>query len=161
MKRALPFALGLLLMAGALHAAEWANIHPGDALQNDVRKQFGDPTKVSSQKLEGYDTTQWRYEGAQAPPGMIRVIVDFGLLTPKGYKADVVRSMFLEPRPGVFNRATILSGWGRPDSVEKEGDVDVFKYRNGLWVYFDKEGWLAEKMYFIYVTVPQTNPAQR
>jgi hypothetical protein len=155
-------ALGLLLVASVAYAADWGGVRPGESVQNDVRKQFGPPTKVSSQKLEGYDTVQWRYEGEQAPRGMVRVTVDFGLLTPKGYRPDVVRSMLLEPRPGVFTRNTIVSGWGVPDGSDKEGNIPVFKYRTGLFVYFDKEGWLAEKMYFVFMSPSSsTGPAQK
>jgi hypothetical protein len=154
MRRLLTVALAALLLVGAAPAADWANIRPGVAVQNDVRKQFGQPTRVTSQKLDGYDTTTWRYEGEQAPRGMIKVTIDFGLLTPQGYKADVVRSMLLEPRPGIFNRATILSGWGTPDAVEKEGTTEVFKYLGGLFVYFDKEGWLAERLFFVHMAPP-------
>jgi hypothetical protein len=156
----LAVVLGVLLAVGGAQAAEWANIRPGVAVQNDVRRQFGQPTRVTSQKVDGYDTTQWRYEGEQAPRGMVRVTMDFGLLTPTGYRADVVRSMLLEPRPGVFTRATVISGWGAPDGAEKENDVDVFKYRSGLFVYFDKAGWVAEKMYFVFMA-PQAAPAKK
>jgi len=158
--RILAVVLMLGLAAGAAHAAEWASIRPGDSVQNDVRKQFGPPTRVSSQKVDGYDTTQWRYEGEQAPRGMVRVTVDFGLLTAAGYRPEVVRSMLLEPRPGVFTRHNVLGGWGMPDGAEKEGGVDVFKYRTGLFVYFDKAGWLAEKMYFVFMA-PQAAPAKK
>jgi hypothetical protein len=130
------------------------------AVQNDVRRQFGQPTRVTSQKLEGYDTAQWLYEGEQAPRGMLKVTVDFGLLTPQGYKADVVRSMLLEPRPGIFNRETILSGWGTPDAVDKEGTTPVFKYLGGLFVYFDKEGWLAQRLFFVHMSPPAA-PAKK
>ena len=162
MTRTLAIALGVLCIAAAAvaHAADWANIRPGESVQNDVRKQFGQPTRVSSQKLDGYDTTQWRYEAEQAPRGMLRVTVDFGLLLPGGYKADIVRSMLLEARPGVFNRATILSGWGTPDAVDKEGTTPVFKYLGGLYVYFVKEGWLAERLFFVYMSPPAA-PAKK
>jgi hypothetical protein len=159
-RRLLAVALGLLLAASVASAAEWASIRPGDSVQNDVRRQFGQPTKVSSQKVDGYDTTQWRYEGEQAPRGIVRVTVDFGLLTPAGYRPEVVRSMLLEPKPGVFNRTMVLGCWGRPDGIDKENGVDVFKYRSGLLVYFDKAGWIAEKMYFVFMA-SQAAPAQK
>lgn len=160
MRHLVAVALAALALIGAAPAADWANIRPGQTVQNDVRQQFGQPTRVTSQKLEGYDTTQWRYEGDQAPRGMLRVTIDFGLLTPQGYKAEVVRSMLLEPRPGIFNRATIVSGWGVPDAVEKEGATPVFKYLGGLFVYFDKEGWLAERLFFVHMA-PPTAPAKK
>jgi len=164
--RALVIALGVLAGAVTLdgpwpstvdvaHAAEWDAVRPGESTQSTVRAQFGQATKVSSQKLEGYDTVQWVYEGDQAPKGMIRVTIDFGLLTPQGYRPDFVRQMILEPRRGIFTRNTVVAGWGRPDVADVEGDAKVFRYRSGLFVYFDREGWIAERMYF---TPPQPPP---
>lgn len=133
-------------------AAEWDTIRPGESTQSAVRAQFGEATKVSSRKLEGYDTAQWIYEGDQAPKGMTRVTIDFGILTPRGYRADLVRQMLLEPRRGIFTRPTVVAGWGEPDVADVEGEAKVFRYRAGLFVYFDKEGRIAERMYF---TPPQ------
>jgi hypothetical protein len=95
---------------------------------------------------------QWLYEGDQAPRGMVRVTVDFGILTPQGYRADIVRQMILEPRPGVFSRDTVVAGWGEPDVADVEGGKKVLRYRSGLFVYFDNDGRRAERMYF---TPPQ------
>jgi hypothetical protein len=151
--RTLAAAFGLVLAAvGAAHAADWGGVRPGTSAQSEVRTQFGQPTKVSSQKVEGYDSAQWIYEGEQAPRGMVRVTVDFGLLTPQGYRADVVRVLRLEPRPGVFTRNTVVAGWGLPQRMGKEKEADVFFYESGLLVYFDKEGWRAQTMVF---TPPQ------
>src|SRR5687768_13307443 len=113
--RALVVALAVLVAVAGAEAAEWDAIRPGDSTQSAVRTQLGGATKVTSQKVEGYDTVQWIYEGSQAPRGMTRVTVDFGLLTPQGYRPDVVRQMILDPKPGVFTRTTVLSGWGEPD----------------------------------------------
>ncbi|MBM4440260.1 MAG: hypothetical protein FJ027_07555 [Candidatus Rokubacteria bacterium] len=148
----LVLALALLATAVLAEAAEWQTVRPGVSGQNDVRTQFGAPTRIASQKVEGYDSPQWVYEGAQAPRGMVRVVVDFGMLTPQGYRVDVVRLMTLEPRPGIFTRKTVTEGWGEPDASDVEGDKKVLRYRSGLFVYFDKEGWVAERMYF---TPPQ------
>jgi hypothetical protein len=79
---------------------------------------------------------------------MTRATVDFGLLTPQGYRADVVRQMFLEPRRGTFPLKTIVQGWGEPDNAGVENGVKVLRYRSGLFVYFDKDGQVAERMYF-------------
>lgn len=139
---------GITLFACVAHAAEWAGVEPGESTQETVRVQFGAPSKVSSQKVEGYDSPQWIYEGAQAPRGMTRVTLDFGLLTPQGYRADIVRVMRLDPRPGVFTRNTVIAGWGLPQGVSKEKDAEVFFYEVGLLVYFDKENWVAQTMFF-------------
>jgi hypothetical protein len=147
--RVLVVAVGLVLMAvGSVCAAEWAGVRPGVSTQDVVRTQFGPPTKQASQKVEGYDSVQWLYEGDQAPRGMVRVTVDFGMLTPQGYRADLVRQMMLEPRPGVFTLTTVVAGWGEPDVADVEGGKKVLRYRAGLFVYFDKDGWRAERMYF-------------
>lgn len=151
--RALAIALGVLAaVIGVARAAEWDAVRPGETTQAAVRTQFGEPTRVSSQKVEGYDSAQWLYEGDQAPRGMARVTVDFGLLTPQGYRAELVRVMRLEPRPGVFTRNTVIAGWGLPQRTGKDKDADVFFYESGLLVYFDKGGWLATTMIF---TPPQ------
>ena len=152
MVRALVLTIALLASVAMSHAAEYDTLRPGESTQAMVRERFGNPTKVTSQKIEGYDTAQWLYEGDQAPKGMTRVAVDFGLLTPQGYRADVIRVMRLDVRPQIFNRSTILAGWGAPERVGKEKDVDVFFYESGLLVYFDKDGWLAQTLIF---TPPQ------
>ncbi len=151
-------ALVIAASAPVARAAEWRTIRPGESTQGAVREQFGQPTKVTSQKVEGYDTAQWIYEEPQAPAGTVRMVIDFGLLTAQGYRADVVREMMVEPRRGVFTRTEVVEGWGEPDVADVEGDAKVLRYRSGLFVYFDKEGWIAQKMYF---TPPQpAAPAQ-
>jgi hypothetical protein len=153
--RHLAFVLGLVLIAGAASAAEWQTIRPGESTQEAVRVQFGQATKVTSQKIEGYDSPQWSYEGAQAPRGIAKMTIDFGLLTPQGYKADVVRVMQVQPTPGTFTRATVLAGWGEPQAVRTDGGVPAVLYVSGLIVTFDKDGWLATLMIF---TPPQKLP---
>jgi hypothetical protein len=117
-----------------------------------VRARFGAATRTSVQKQEGYDAAEWVYEGPAAPVGFTRLVVEFGLLTPVGYRADLVRDFMLSPKPGIFNRGTVIGGWGIPDRVGREGDADVFLYQNGLVVYFAKDGWEAQLMVF---TPPQ------
>jgi outer membrane protein assembly factor BamE (lipoprotein component of BamABCDE complex) len=146
----------LLLFAGAAQAAEWQTIRPGESIQDDVRAQFGQPTRVTSRQIEGYDSPRWQYEGAQAPRGILRVTIDFGLLSPQGYKANVVRVMQVEPRPGVFSRETILTGWGEPDGVKTENGIPSILYQSGLIVTFDKDGKAATLLVF---TPPQKLPA--
>jgi hypothetical protein len=154
--RRLSLVLGILLvLAGAAQAAEWQTIRPGESGQDDVRAQFGQPTRVTSQKIEGYDSPQWLYEGPQAPRGTVKVIIDFGLLTPQGFKPQVVRVMQVEPRPGVFNRESVLAGWGEPDGVRTDNGVPSILYQSGLIVTFDKEGKMATLLVF---TPPQTPP---
>ena len=144
------------LVAGPAAGSEWGAIAPGTSTMESVRAQYGGPTRTETQKIEGYDTTSWTYEGAEAPPGMTRMVVDFGLLQAGGFRRDLVRTFRLEPHPGVFTRDTILTGWGRPAGVTKDEGGDSFFYEEGLVVIFDKEAWSAVSMVF---TPPQ--PADR
>src|SRR5437868_14416745 len=69
-----------------------------------------------------------------------------------GFQRATVRALRLEPHPGVFTRDAVLTGWGRPTGVGKEGGVDSFFYEDGLLVIFDKGAWSAVTMLF---TLPQ------
>ena len=147
------------LLVGALPslglAAEWGGITPGESAAETVRARYGNPSRESRQTLESYPTIQWVYEGARAPVGMKRMVVDFGLLAPQGYRPTVVRSMMLEPKPGVFRRGIVIDGWGTPDRIGTEQEQEVFYYASGLVVYFAKGGADAVTMLF---TIPQTEP---
>jgi hypothetical protein len=143
-------ALAVAIVPAA--ASEWATIVPGTTTMDAVRAQHGGPTRAETQKTDNYDTTTWLYEGAQAPVGMRRMVVDFGILHAGGYRREIVRSIRIEPKPGVFHRRIVLSGWGAPDRVGKQGDAEVFYYADGLVVIFDKEGLQAQLLVF---TPPQ------
>jgi hypothetical protein len=153
--RAVALLALLLVLAAPAGAAEWAAIDPGRSTTEDVRARFGPATRTAVEKLEGHDAAQWVYEGAQAPPGTRRVVVEFGLVVNGAYRKEVVRALRLEPQPGVWTRRVILNGWGQPAHVAKEGDGDVFVYPQGLLVYFDKEGWDPRLVLF---TPPQPVP---
>ena len=143
--------LAVALPVAAL-ASEWGTIIPGTSTMDGVRAQYGGPTKSETQKTDNYDTTSWVYEGAQAPVGLLRMVVDFGILQASGYRRDVVRSFRIEPKPGVFHRRMVLAGWGAPERVGKQGETEVFYYAEGLVVMFDKEGFDARMLVF---TPPQ------
>jgi hypothetical protein len=145
----------LLLLAAPAEAAEWGQISPGQTTQAAVRTRYGAPTKETAQKIEGYDAEQWVYEGARAPAGIAKMTVDFGFLTPSGYRKDVVRTFRLEPKLAVFSRRLVLDGWGLPGRIGKEGDLEFFLYQEGLLVYFDAGGERAIAMIF---TPPQPLP---
>ena len=123
--------------------------------QADVRARYGAPTRETAQKIEGYDSLQWAYEGSQAPAGIAKMIVDFGLLTPSGYKKEVVRTFRLEPKHDIFNRKLVVDGWGPPSRVGKEGDLEFFLYEEGLLVYFGPDEKDVTVMIF---TRPQKLP---
>lgn len=155
----LGFALALSLgVPSAVVAADWGAISPGASTIETVRERYGAPSRETRQKLEGYDTIQWVYEGARAPAGMKRMIVEFGLLTPGGFRANVVRYFVLEPKPGVFGRRTIVNGWDVPDGIGEEGGRKVFFYKAGLKVTFDENEDNALSMAF---TIPQPEPAAK
>ncbi len=138
-------------------AADWGGIEPGVTSAEQVRERYGAPTRETKRKVEGYDTFEWLYEGRQAPVGFIRMTVEFGLLAPSGYHPSVVRVLRLDPKPFIFGRDTILDGWGVPDQVGTKDERDMFVYRSGLVVTFDKSGALATSLYF---TVRQPEPGE-
>lgn len=138
-------------------AAEWGGITPGMSTREMVSERYGTPSRESRGTLEGYATLQWVYEGARAPVGMTRMVVDLGLLTPEGYRPAVVRSFLLEPKPRIFERGAVLSGWGPPDRVGEEEGREVFFYTNGLVVFFRKGGTDAVSMLF---SIPQPEPPE-
>ena len=150
----------LALAARPAGAAEWGLITPGTTTVEIVRARYGPPSKSEPKKVDSYDTVVWVYEGGQAPVGMYRMIVEFGLLTANGYKQDIVRDFRLDARPGAFNKKLVLDGWGDPTNVGKDGDFEIFVYDDGLLVYFDKEGWNVQTLIFS-VRQPAPAPPQR
>lgn len=154
--RALLVALamaGLLLGRGSAAAEEWGAIEPGATTADEVRARYGAPSKETRGKADNYDTLQWVYEDTRAPSGINRMTVDYGLLTPKGYQPTVVRVFRLEPKSKIFGRSTVIHAWGVPDAITEHNGMDVFFYKTGLLVNFDKEGEEATLLTF---TPPQT-----
>jgi hypothetical protein len=145
---AVALAVALAVSAPA-RAAEWGTIVPASSTMDAVRAQFGGPTRTETQKVETYDTTSWVYEGAQAPRGIRRMVVEFGILQAGGFRRDVVRIFRLEPNPGVFTRDTVFAGWGRPDGVSKADGSDSYLYDEGLIVVFEKETSSAASLVFM------------
>jgi hypothetical protein len=149
---ALVAVLLVAILAGAVGAAEWGQVRPGASTMDSVRAQYGPATRVMREKIESYETESWIYEGTAAPAGISRMTVDFGLVQSEKFRREVVRALRLEPKAGTFNRGVITYGWGFPDQMWREGEEDRFLFKDGLLVYFDKEGWNATMMVF---TVPQ------
>lgn len=152
-------AVATLAAGPAAGAADWGTITPGTSTMAAVRARFGTATKTATQKQEGYDAAEWSYEGAAAPVGFTRLTVEFGLLTALGFRADVVRDFTLTPKPGIFNRRTVINGWGPPDRIGRENDLEVFLYQEGLVVYFSKDGWDAQLMVFTPPQAQSDEPA--
>lgn len=146
------WALALGVPASAL---DWGRIEPGVTTIEQVRARYGAPSKESRAKVESYDTIQWVYEGARAPGGIQRMTVDYGLLTPQGYKATVVRLLRLEPKPGIFGRTTVIQGFGVPDGASTQDGHESLFYQSGLIVTFDKKGQDAVLLNFM---PPQPDP---
>jgi len=144
--------LTTLLLVPAAFAAEWGLIQPGVSTTKNVRDRYGAPSRTEQKKIEKYDTETWIYEGDRAPGGIIRMTVDFGLLHDNKYRADVVRTLQLEPHGATFNRGIIGNGWGFPDGNGKQGNEEFFVYKDGLLVYFNPDGWTVRLLLF---TVPQ------
>jgi hypothetical protein len=135
-------------LAAPARAAEWGGIIAGVTAMDAVRAQYGGPTRTDTQKTDGYDTTSWTYEGAQAPKGTKRMVIEFGLLAGGQFRREVVRSFRLEPTVGAFDRRTILAGWGPPTRSAREADGAVFYYAEGLIVYFEKDDFRPRLMIF-------------
>jgi hypothetical protein len=145
----------VLLLAAPASAADWGTIVPAASTMETVRARYGAPTRTLAEKVEGYDAARWVYEGAAAPAGVQRLTLEFGLLTPAGYRRDVVRAFRLEPKRGIFNRASVVGGWGLPARTGEHAGGQVFVYQEGLIVYFDKE----ERATLLVFTPPQPPPA--
>ena len=149
----------LILMVGAARpalAAEWGNIAPGVTTIEQVRDLYGRPSRETTAKVEGYDTRQWIYERSQAPEGLVRLTVDFGLLVQGTYRPSVVRLVTLEPKPLIFLRKTVIDGWGLPDREGTMEGLPTFIYQEGLFAMFQKDGESAVRLIF---SIPQPVPA--
>src|SRR5436190_5982040 len=148
--------LGLALaLPAAACAAGWGGIEPGETTLEQVRERYGAPSKETKQKIETYDTVTWIYEAGKAPAGINRMVVDFGILKPDGFKANLVRVFVIEPRPSIFAVQTIVDGWGLPSAAGDSAGFPTMVYEEGLVVIFDKQTLWAESMTF---TVPQPLP---
>ena len=64
----------------------------------------------------------------------------------------MVRLLRLEPKSKIFGRNTVIQAWGVPDGMSKQNEMDVFFYRSGVLVNFDKEG---DEATLITLTLPQ------
>jgi hypothetical protein len=146
--------LALALPAAAC-AASWGGIEPGETTQEQVRERYGAPSKETKQKIDNYDTTSWTYEGDKVTSGINRMIVDFGILKPDGFKPNLVRVFSIEPRPTIFAVQTIVDGWGLPAAAGDQNGFPTMVYEAGLVVVFDKETLWAQSLTF---TVPQPLP---
>jgi hypothetical protein len=128
---------------------DWGLINPGETTMDAVRRQYGNPTRTVTQKVDGYDSAEWVYEEGQAPTGMIRMVVEFGILSPTGYLPQIVRSVLLHPKPGTFNRPLVVQGWGEPTATGAQSGSPAYLYEEGLFVVFDDALWEVKTMLFV------------
>src|SRR5262245_37104735 len=112
-------------------AEEWGGIEPGVSILDDVRSRYGAPTKETHAKAECYDTVQWVYDGAQAPGGIQRMTIEYGLLTPQGYKPTVVRVIRLEPKAIALGQSRVGQGSGATDHLITQNDQETYFYKSG------------------------------
>ncbi len=111
--------LAVTAPAPAARAAEWNGIEPGVTTMEAFRARFGPPSKETKQRVGSYDTVEWTYEGARAPEGFHKMVVEFGILLPAGYSPNTVRVLRLDPKRFIFIKDTIVAGWGEPDRASR------------------------------------------
>ena len=142
----------LLLAAGTpALAASWGGVTPGETLRRDVEARHGAPTRTQNVTEEGRTSVEWTYAGERAPQGMERMVVSYGLLRGTTFVPDLVRSLTLYPKPGVFRVQAISAGWGKPEGIGTDQQTGRSALRfdtQGLFVILDKTGQWAETMVF-------------
>jgi hypothetical protein len=139
------------LLARGAAAETWGGITPGVTTGPEVRTRYGSPSRERLLVEEGRTVPEWTYAGAQAPRGLDRMVISFGLLQPAGFRADLVRAVTLHPRPRIFSLQAILNGWGQPDGIgteEATGRPSLHYGTRGLLVILDRAGEWAEVMLF-------------
>ena len=162
MVRALLILILIVGVAPSALAGVWGNIEPGVTTIEQVRDLYGRPSREKTATVDGYDTRQWIYERSQAPEGLVRLTVDFGLLTSGGYRPSVVRLVTLDPKPLIFVRKTVIDGWGLPDGEGTMEGLPTFIYQDGVFVMFQQDGDSAVRLIFsIPQPVPGGKPAPR
>ena len=152
--------LVMLLAPLLASAASWGGITPGESLRRDVEARYGKPSRERTVTEEARTAPEWTYVGDRAPRGMERMVVSFGLLKGAAFVPDLVRSVALYPKPGIFRVRTVSEGWGKPDAIgtDERTGRPAFRYdAKGLLVIFDRTGEWAEVM----VLAPEKPPETR
>jgi hypothetical protein len=143
--------LMLLLAGGNVGAETWGGITPGETTRAALEALYGRPSRERTLVDEGRTVAEWTYAEDRAPKGLIRMVVNYGLMVGDRFVPDVVRSVTLFPKPHVFSMPIVSNGWGAPDGVgtEEATGRPSFHYRTrGLLVIFDKTGSWAEFLLF-------------
>jgi hypothetical protein len=147
----LALAIAVLATGAGVGAETWGGITPGESTRADVERLFGRPSRERTLVDEGQTVAEWTYAEDRAPRGLVRLVVNYGVLSKGRFVPDVVRSMTLYPKPQIFPLQTISSGWGEPDAIGTEESTGrpSFHYRTrGLLIIFDKTGSWAELLLF-------------
>jgi hypothetical protein len=147
----LALIMTLLALRGDVGAESWGGITPGETTRADVERLFGRPSRERTIVDEGRTVAEWTYAEERAPRGLVRMVVNYGLMSGDRFVPDVVRSVTLYPKPQVFTLRTISTGWGEPDAIgtEEASGRPSFHYRTrGLLIVFDKTGSWAELLLF-------------
>ena len=147
----LALSLALLTSTGNVGAESWGGITPGETTRADVEGLYGRPSRERTLVDEGRTVAEWTYAEARAPRGLIRMVINYGLMSGDRFIPDVVRSVTLYAKAHLFPLPTIASGWGEPDAVgtEEASGRHSFHYRTrGLLIVFDKTGSWAEILVF-------------
>lgn len=139
----------VVLLAGAARAATWGGITPGTTTLAEVRALHGTPSRERTVSEGGRSAPEWTYAGEQAPLGLERMVVSFGLIRDERFLPEVVRAVALYPRPRIFTVAHVTQGWGKPDALgtEEQTRRPAMRYeRLGLLVVLDPQGEWAEML---------------
>ena len=147
----LALAAAVLAGTGDLGAESWGGLTPGETVRAGVEALYGRPSRERSLIEEGRTVAEWTFTGAQAPRGLERMVISFGLMAGGVFVPDVVRAVTLYPKPHVFALRVILGGWGSPDAIgtEEASGRPTFHYRSrGLLIILDKTGSWAELLLF-------------
>ncbi len=143
--------LALFAWASLAPAATWGGITPGQTTRGEVEARYGRPTRERVVTQEGRTGSEWTYAGDQAPRGIDRMVIGFGLLGPQGLVPDLVRSLALYPRARIFSVEFLVAGWGKPDAIgtEEQTGRPSFRYDGrALFVILDHTGQWAEMLLF-------------
>ena len=147
----LALSLTLLAAGGDVGAESWGGITPGETTRAGVESLYGRPSRERTLVDEGRTVAEWTYAEERAPRGVMRMVVNYGLMSGDRFIPDVVRSVTLYAKAQVFTLPSISAGWGEPDAIgtEEASGRPSFHYRTrGLLIVFDKTGSWAEILVF-------------
>ena len=143
--------VALLVLAGVAGAAGWGGITPGESTRRDVEARYGRPTQERAVTEGGLTGSEWTYGGAQAPAGLDRLVVGFGLLRRGTFVPELVRVVMLYPKPRVFTVPELIAGWGKPDGIgtDQQSGRSILRWEaRGILAALDQKEEFAEVLVF-------------